>query len=59
MSSSKVHVPVQRGSRAPRKPESSGNGRLSPEPVPRHKPMGPVVYKLEKGANVWPSHKDR
>jgi hypothetical protein len=59
MSSSKVRVPAQRGSRASRKPDQAANGHSSPEPVPRRKPMGPVIYKLEKGADVWPGHKDR
>ena len=36
------------------KPERTETGRVSPDTPSPRKPTGPVTYKIEKGANVWP-----
>ena len=38
-------------------PERSAAGRLVADPTPRRKPSGPVIYRVEKGADVWPGRK--
>jgi hypothetical protein len=35
-------------------PDRSAAGRLLADPAPRRKPTGPVIYQVEKGADVWP-----
>jgi hypothetical protein len=35
-------------------PDLAGAGRLLADPAPRRKPTGPVIYQVEKGADVWP-----
>jgi hypothetical protein len=35
-------------------PDRSSAGRLMADPAPRRKPTGPVIYQIEKGADVWP-----
>jgi hypothetical protein len=43
--------------RPPIRPERSLNGRVAPEPEPTRKPTGPVIYTIQKGADVWPGRK--
>jgi hypothetical protein len=35
-------------------PDLPATGRLLADPAPRRKPTGPVIYQIEKGADVWP-----
>ena len=37
--------------------ERSTASRLIADPAPRRKPTGPVIYRIEKGADVWPGRK--
>ncbi len=38
-------------------PERSAAGRVMADPAPRRKPTGPVIYRVEKGADVWPGRR--
>ena len=43
-----------RGAEAERRPV----GRVSPENPPKGaKPIGPIIYEIQKGADVWPGRK--
>jgi hypothetical protein len=45
------------GSFPPTKPGQSLAGRSVSESGPKQKPSGPVIYRIEKGADVWPTRK--
>ncbi len=45
---------VKQTVRPPEKPETTKDGRVAPDNASPRKPTGPVTYKIEKGANVWP-----
>jgi hypothetical protein len=57
MITSKAQLPVQADSQMPGKPGQAEVGRKLPQPVPRQKPTGPIIYNLDKGADVWPGLK--
>ncbi len=57
MSEPNTGTPVQRAPRTAPQVERPVAGRASPEPLSPRKPTGPITYKLEKGANVWPGRK--
>jgi anti-sigma-K factor RskA len=52
-----VGKPVQQPAPATR-PERSITGAPARQSPPKQgKPTGPVIYRLEKGADVWPGRK--
>jgi hypothetical protein len=38
-------------------PGRSAASRVIADPAPRRKPTGPVIYRVEKGADVWPTRR--
>jgi hypothetical protein len=62
MSKPMAGMPIQEIQPAAR-PDRSMAGAASRQAQPKHekptleKPMGPVIYRLEKGADVWPGRK--
>jgi len=41
----------------PPKAEKSLAGRVLADAAPKRKPSGPVIYRIEKGADVWPGRR--
>jgi hypothetical protein len=54
MSGSRAGANVKETVRPPENTKTNKDGRVEPAGVSPRKPTGPVVYTIEKGANVWP-----
>jgi hypothetical protein len=52
-----VGQPVQHVEPTARSIPSSAGSSAPPLPPKHNKPTGPVIYRLEKGADVWPGRK--
>ncbi len=58
MNKPKAEKPIERAEMmSPAKPVRFLSGGPSSESAPKRKPSGPVIYRVENGADVWPGRK--
>jgi hypothetical protein len=57
MNKPKSGEPVRHAPRPTGREQVSEAGRVLTQAPPKRKPTGAVIYKIEKGADVWPRRK--